>query len=207
MTDQQMATPARSVREVTASTFLLRRDDGHWSVGLIWHDRLGSHMPAGGHGEPGEGVHDAAVREVLEETGLRARLIPGPAAPTPASFPHRPVPAPWWICEGGASPDSHTSTPHTHVDHIYLALVDTASAAAEQRADHQLTWFAHSRLTTDPTVSEDSRLLALQLMAWLDDAPANAADDPEQLGAHLAHRAITEALPAQHGEMSQARGR
>ncbi|GAA2969484.1 hypothetical protein GCM10010519_00790 [Streptomyces lactacystinicus] len=198
MTDQQTTTPTRSVREVTASTFLLRRDAGQWFVGLIWHERLGSHMPAGGHGEVGEGVHDAAVREVLEETGHRARLVPGPMVPTPTGFPHRPVPAPWWICEGGASPDGHTSTPHTHVDHIYLALADTASAAAEQQADHQLTWFTRSRLTTDPTVSEDSRLLALQLMSWLDGAPAGAEDDPEQLSAHLAHRAaLGLVLPAQ----------
>ncbi|MFD0352055.1 hypothetical protein ACFQ0M_49710 [Kitasatospora aburaviensis] len=39
---------------MTASTFLLHRDAGHWIVGLIWHDRLGGHMPAGGHGEVGE---------------------------------------------------------------------------------------------------------------------------------------------------------
>ncbi|WP_455428687.1 NUDIX domain-containing protein [Kitasatospora aureofaciens] len=195
MTDHQ--TTGSTAREVTASTFLLRRNAGHWNVGLIWHDRLGSHMPAGGHGEVGEGVHDAAVREVLEETGHKARLIPGPAAPAPAGFPHRPVPAPWWICEGGASPDGHTSTPHTHVDHIYLALVDTAPAATEQ-PDHQLTWFTHSRLGSDPTISEDSRLLALQLMTWLDGTPADAEDDPMQLSAYLAHRATTGLLPAQH---------
>ncbi|MFC5889585.1 NUDIX domain-containing protein [Kitasatospora sp. CM 4170] len=188
---------------MTASTFLLHRDAGHWIVGLIWHDRLGGHMPAGGHGEVGEGVHDAALREVLEETGHKARLIPGPAAPTPAGFPHRPVPAPWWICEGGASPDGHTSTPHTHVDHIYLALVDSASAATEQQPDHQLTWFTHSRLSSDPTVSEDSRLLALQLMTWLDGAPAGAEDDPMQLSAYLAHRATTGLLPAQHSQKEE----
>ncbi|MEE1823794.1 NUDIX domain-containing protein [Streptomyces sp. BE20] len=203
MTDQQTAANS-TVREVTASTFLLRRDAGQWSVGLIWHDRLESHMPAGGHGEVGEGVHDAAVREVLEETGLRARLIPGPTAPTPTGFPHRPVPAPWWICEGGASPDGHTSTPHTHVDHIYLAVVDTTGADTERQADHQLTWFTHSRLTSAPTVSEDSRLLGLQLMTWLDGAPAGAEDDPALLGTHLTHRATLGRPPAQQGRKEES---
>ncbi|WP_055587059.1 NUDIX domain-containing protein [Streptacidiphilus griseoplanus] len=201
MTDQQTVAD-RTVREVTASTFLLRRDAGLWSVGLIWHDRLGSHVPAGGHGEVGEGVHDAAVREVLEETGLKARLIPGPTAPTPVGFPHSPVPAPWWICEGDASPDSHTSTPHTHVDHIYLALVNV-SAATGQQADHQLTWFTHSRLSSDPTISEDSRLLALQLMSWLDGAPADAEDDPTQLSTHLAHQATLGLVSAQHSQKGE----
>lgn len=204
MIDQQLAPADGTVREVTASTFLLRREAGDWQVGLIFHDRLGSHMPAGGHSESGEGVHDAAVREVLEETGHRARLIPGPTAPSPAGFPHRPVPAPWWICEGGASPDGHTSTPHTHIDHIYLALVDNASPAAREQADHQLTWFARSRLSSDPTVSEDSRLLAVQLMAWLDDAPAGAEGDPMQLSAHLTHRATAGPVPAQRGQTEES---
>lgn len=195
MTVRQTETGS-AVREVTASTFLLHCDAGRWSVGLIWHDRLKCHMPAGGHVEPEEGVHDAAAREVLEETRFRARLIPGPTAPAPAGFPHRPVPTPWWICEGGASPDGHTSTPHTHVDHIYLALVDTAAEVDGRAADHELTWFTHSRLSCDPTVSEDSRLLALQLMAWLNGTPADAEDDPVLLGAHLAQAAAC-ALPAQ----------
>lgn len=196
MTDRQTVADS-TVREVTASTFLLRRDAGRWRVGLIWHDRLGSHMPVGGHGEVGEGVHDAAVREVLEETGLKASLIPGPTAPTPADFPHRPVPAPWWICEGSASPDGHTSTPHTHVDHIFLALVDMAAAATGQPADHQLSWFTHDDLSSDPTISDDSRLLALQLMAWLDGAPTGAEYDPTQLSAHLAHQATAGLVSAQ----------
>jgi hypothetical protein len=45
--DQQLAPADGTVREVTASTFLLRREAGDWQVGLIFHDRLGSHMPTG----------------------------------------------------------------------------------------------------------------------------------------------------------------
>lgn len=189
---------AGTVREVTASTFLVRRvtEEQEWQVGLIWHDRLEAHMPAGGHAEIGEGVHDAARREVAEETGLTALLIPGPMAPFPAAFPHLPVPAPWWICEGAASPDGHTPVPHVHVDHVFLALARAAEHPLDHAPDHHLEWFARERLARDPSVSQDSRLLALQLMEWLRDAPAAFGEDPALLAAHFTRQA---ALPLRQG--------
>ncbi len=182
-------TSGSATREVTASTMLLRRAEDGWQVGLVWHERLQCHVPAGGHLEAGEGVEGAARREVWEETGLTARLIPGPAAPLPDGFPHLPVPAAWWITEGQAGADGHTRTRHVHLDHIYLALVGTAPRTLGHIPDHQLNWFSRTRLETDPSVSPDSRLLALHVLAWLCGAPAAAEDDPGLLAVHLAERA------------------
>lgn len=42
---------------------------------LLFHPKLGLWLPPGGHVEPGELPDEAAVREVLEETGVRCRLV------------------------------------------------------------------------------------------------------------------------------------
>jgi len=42
---------------------------------LHWHRKLGMWLPPGGHIERDELPDDAAVREVLEETGVRVELV------------------------------------------------------------------------------------------------------------------------------------
>jgi ADP-ribose pyrophosphatase YjhB (NUDIX family) len=79
--------PDGVVREFTVATFVLHRG----RVLLLWHTKLGMWLPPGGHVEAGELPDDAAVREVLEETGVRARLV-GPrgldvAYPTQLTLP------------------------------------------------------------------------------------------------------------------------
>jgi 8-oxo-dGTP diphosphatase len=55
----------------TASGVVLFNDH----VLLIHHRRLGAWLPPGGHIEEYELPHDAACREVLEETGVRVRVL------------------------------------------------------------------------------------------------------------------------------------
>jgi 8-oxo-dGTP pyrophosphatase MutT (NUDIX family) len=47
------------------------------SVLLHFHRKLGKWLPPGGHIEDNELPDEAALREVLEETGIRARLVGG----------------------------------------------------------------------------------------------------------------------------------
>ncbi len=60
-------------RDFTASVFVVWRAQ----VALHRHAKLGSLVfPPGGHVEPDELPNDAALREVLEETGVRITLEP-----------------------------------------------------------------------------------------------------------------------------------
>lgn len=59
---------------VTASAIVLG-DDGR--VLLHRHKRLGIWLQPGGHVDPGETCEQAALREVLEETGITGELVDG----------------------------------------------------------------------------------------------------------------------------------
>lgn len=150
--------------EPTSSVFILRRhDEDRWLAALVWHPRLECWLPAGGHVENGETPAGAAIREAREETGLDVTLVPVPAVPVPAAFPHRLVAAPWLVAEVPAAPDRHTNERHLHVDHVYAATVATHRPVIEP--EHHLRWFTPADIADAPDISDDSRLLAAQLLA------------------------------------------
>jgi 8-oxo-dGTP diphosphatase len=60
-------------------------DPGFRYVLLVKH-RVRGWVPPGGAVEPGETPREAAARELLEETGLRAELLPVPAAVAVRSY-------------------------------------------------------------------------------------------------------------------------
>lgn len=154
------------IKELTASTFVVAVTD-RWRVGLIVHPRMGVLIPAGGHVEPGESPAEAAVREVLEESGLAVRLWPGPAMPLPEGFPHPPTAAPWWMVEMAAAPDSHTREPHVHVDFAYVAVAEAVVPVRVPECD--VRWLDAAQVAETPGISEDSRLQAKQVLVCVAD--------------------------------------
>lgn len=152
-----------TIKEATASAFVLRRGEhGDVQVALVWHPRLGEWMAAGGHVEADEHPAEAALREIIEETGLVTRLIPGPAVALPAGFPHTAVATPWWIVEMGACADNHTAEPHVHVDNVFLAWAGDDVPVREPV--HDVRWFTVDQLAEAADVAEDSRLQAKEVL-------------------------------------------
>ncbi len=150
------------IKEATASTFVFREDlGGVWRTALVWHPRLECWMPSGGHVERDESAAEAALREAREETGLEVHLLPGPAVAVPAGFPHATVCAPWWVVEMRARAGNHTSEPHVHLDHVFLALAADGSPAGVPA--HETRWFLEPEIGQAGGISEDSRLQARDL--------------------------------------------
>jgi 8-oxo-dGTP pyrophosphatase MutT (NUDIX family) len=161
------------IKHATASTFVFHEFPQGWRLGLVAQPRLGRHMIVGGHVEDDETQAEAAVREAIEESGRRVRLLACPTPSLPSGYPHARVAAPWWINEIMVASDNHLAEPHVHVDHQYVALADSPDPVSEPV--HPFDWFATNELD-DLTMFEDTRMLARVLFPIIGSIAAAEGD-------------------------------
>ncbi|MES3161334.1 MAG: NUDIX domain-containing protein [Halorubrum sp.] len=141
-----------TTRHFTATTYIV--NDG--ATALHEHERLGLCLPPGGHIDRDELPHEAALREVYEETGLQAELIADRAdIETPNGRP-LPEPAHQILHDIDVHPDG--SVGHQHIDHLYYAQVPSReiTPAGDDEADADAwSWYTTEELaksTLDPDV-------------------------------------------------------
>ena len=114
-----------TTRHFTATTYIV--NDG--ATALHDHERLGIRLPPGGHVDRDELPHEAARREVREETGLRAELV---ATESPIEGPNtRGLPEPAHLMLHDINVHEDGSVGHQHVDHLYYARVDSREIAPD----------------------------------------------------------------------------
>ncbi len=106
-----------TTRHFTATTYVV--NDG--ATALHEHDRLGLRLPPGGHIDRDELPHEAAIREVREETGLEPELVAETADVDAPNGRPLPEPAHLMLHDINVHPDG--SVGHQHVDHLYYAWV------------------------------------------------------------------------------------
>ena len=105
--------PPPMIRHFTVTAFVSW--GGHTL--LHWHEKNGMWLPPGGHVEPNEDPEQAVHREVLEETGLRVRLLPT-TPPLPFDSPRQLVAPVTLLVEAIAA--HPVDGPHQHLDLIYF---------------------------------------------------------------------------------------
>lgn len=111
-------------RHLTASAVVI--DPATASVLLVHHNATGKFLFPGGHIDPDETPGEAALREVLEETGVHA-TIAGQPLPLPGMTWH---PSPFLTAEIPAPakperPGKPAEPAHTHIDLLFIGTADS----------------------------------------------------------------------------------
>jgi 8-oxo-dGTP pyrophosphatase MutT (NUDIX family) len=132
--------PGEVLRHFTVAVFVVHNQ----RVLLHYHRKLGKWLPPGGHVEPNELPDDAAIREVLEETGIRARLLG--ARGLPIDEPRQ------LVVPAGIQVES-IYLGHEHIDLVYFAQPDPNDLRAAEvdprlAESDRVGWYAADELAT-----------------------------------------------------------
>lgn len=130
-------------RDFTVAVFVMQDDH----VILHPHARLGIWLPPGGHIEPGELPDEAAVREVLEETGIAVELVGERGIGI--DYPGQPVQL---VRPEGIQLES-IAADHEHIDLIYFAR-PAGDAPGLPLLREGMKWVAGHELTLAALTSE-----------------------------------------------------
>ncbi len=122
--------------DLTVETFVVHNN----KVLLRKHDKYKAWLSVGGHVELDEDPNEAAVREVLEEVGLRISLL-GTIPETESSDTYKELLAPRYL-------DRHrVSETHEHVTMVYFATSDTDSIRqGDREISDGIRWFTKEEL-------------------------------------------------------------
>jgi ADP-ribose pyrophosphatase YjhB (NUDIX family) len=146
----------------TCTGFVVERD----KTLLLWHKRLQMWVPPGGHLEADEDPVRAVLREIREETGLEAKVLPL-GQTFPFSYPGQIAPPYTILLEDSLE----LGEAHKHMDLIYFCRpANNASLRPPEGA--VVTWVDEQALRSNrpidiaacgrsAPVSDDVRLLAL----------------------------------------------
>src|SRR5919201_175893 len=138
--------PGEGLRHFTVAVFVVHDD----RVLLHFHRKLGKWLPPGGHIEQNELPDEAALREVLEETGIRARLVGGQGLPI--DEPRQLV-----VPAGIQVEDIYPG--HQHIDLVYFAVPEPDDVRAAEvdpalAESDQVGWYAFETLASLGASSE-----------------------------------------------------
>ncbi|GAB4112008.1 MAG: NUDIX hydrolase [Roseiflexaceae bacterium] len=137
-------TAPQITRDFTATTFVVHED----RTLLLLHRKLRKWFPPGGHIDPHELPHDAAIREVREESGLDVELLTHPIPMGEVIV----LPQPHCILLEDITPD------HQHIDFIYFARVCGGALAIAEREAGAARWLTWEELAT-PEIPHDICIL------------------------------------------------
>lgn len=128
-------------REYTATCYIFKDE----KVLFVYHKKFQKWMPPGGHVDPNETPQEAAVREVLEETGLTVQLI---SDESHLHYPNVTSLTRPYMCLLEEIPAYKNIEAHQHIDFIFLAEVIGGTEKVNSDESDALRWFSYEELLT-----------------------------------------------------------
>jgi len=122
----------------TATGFVFNDEN---KVLMIKHKKLGVWLPPGGHIEENELPCEAALREIFEETGIRAKVISA-ALDTDIPSVDYELPLPMEILLEDIDGDGL----HNHIDMIYLCKAENCTLNPQELEIDDIGWFLPSEV-------------------------------------------------------------
>ncbi|MFC6836051.1 NUDIX hydrolase [Halomarina ordinaria] len=132
-----------TTRHFVATVYVV--NDG--ATALHEHERLGMWLPPGGHLDRDELPHEAAAREVREETGLDVDLLAPTGDVGSETARSLPTPQQFLLEDIDVHPDGSVS--HQHVDFVYYGRVpsrDIDPAGHDEADAARWEWFTREDL-------------------------------------------------------------
>jgi 8-oxo-dGTP pyrophosphatase MutT (NUDIX family) len=150
--------PSSPSRDFTVAVFVVHDD----RVLLHYHQKLARWLPPGGHIEPGELPDEAALREVLEETGVVAALTREIGlGPTGTCLPRQ-------LCRPAGIQLEDISPGHQHIDLIYFTRGEPADPRPEVGWFGPYEW-AELGLTEEVVAWCEAAIRAVSVNSYLDE--------------------------------------
>ncbi|MCH9609887.1 MAG: hypothetical protein S4CHLAM45_13870 [Chlamydiales bacterium] len=138
-------------RELTASVYTVEEQ----RILLILHKKLGKWLPPGGHVDPDELPHEAAIREVKEETGLEVELMQQENLWIPQKINGRSIPRPYLnlLFE---IPKYKDINAHQHIDFVYIGRVIGGALVQNREETDGIRWFTLDDLQKEEEIFEET---------------------------------------------------
>jgi ADP-ribose pyrophosphatase YjhB (NUDIX family) len=151
-------------RHFCSTTYVTQKQSGVFKTLLLMHKKLGVWLPPGGHVEENELPHEAALREVFEETGLRVTLDGGNEGKAMGERTLLLPPAHHLQLE------EIEAGRHYHIDFIYFATAPDGAQVVDGENHGDIKWFDEHeiRAIAEKDMFGEARLNALESI-WRHD--------------------------------------
>ncbi len=145
-------------KHFASSIYVVDRSRSEPRVLLLRHKKIPSWLPPGGHVDENELPHQSALREVEEETGVKAKLTGGNEGKK-LNERVQVLPQPHHI----QVEEIKTGT-HYHIDFIYFAELDGSPQISDRENHGSIKWFTAGEVEAIPAneIFSEARKWALE---------------------------------------------
>lgn len=128
---------------------------------MIYHKKLDAWAIPGGHLEPNETPHEGALREIYEETGIKANVLSQDGLQFEDSEKESLLPTPYVVLKE-TIPAKGEKPAHIHIDIIYLCTAEEGTPTKQEAEVNDVKWMTWQEVLgckTFPSIKAFARLM------------------------------------------------